>query len=329
MSEPTLGVVAVGNAMVDVLTQSTDEFVELQSAKHGIIKGSMALVDAARAVEIYGQMGPGVEESGGSAANTIAGIASFGGKSGFIGKVADDQLGKVFTHDVRSLGVKYSTPPLLESTPTGCCLILVTPDAERTMMTFLGAGESLSSDDADSELIADAQVLYLEGYAFDKPTVKETFIVASQHAHAARRKVALTLSDSFCVERHREGFQPLIESHIDILFANEDEIVSLYQSESFDKAKKAISDKVELAVLTQGEKGAVIVTATEEIHLDAQPVAEVVDTTGAGDQFAAGFLYGYTQGMELARCGELGAKAAAQIISHIGSRPSKPFSELL
>ncbi len=329
MSKPALGVVAVGNALVDVLAQATDHFIHEQHKKYGMEKGAMTLIDETRAVELYSQMGPGIETSGGSAANTMAGFASFGGKGGFIGKVAGDSLGKIFQHDIRSQGVTFNTQPLAIGAPTGRCLILVTPDAQRTMNTFLGASVELHAGDIDEDLIASAQITYLEGYLFDRDQAKKAFIRAAEIAHEAGQRVALTLSDPFCVGRHRDDFLKLVEGHVDILFANEEEIKSLYQEENFGEAAAAVQDKCEIAVLTRGEKGAVIMANGEQIAIAAAPVARVVDTTGAGDQFAAGFLYGFTEGMKLDKCGRLGAAAAAEVISHIGPRPQRPYSEIL
>ena len=329
MSKATLGVVAVGNDLVDVLSQTTEDFIKEQHKKHGMEKGAMTLIDETRAVGLYSEMGQGIETSGGSAANTMAGFASFGGKGGFIGKVADDVLGKVYQQDIRDQGVIFTTQPLVIGAPTGRCLILVTPDAQRTMNTFLGASVELHADDIDEELVASAQVTYLEGYLFDKEQAKAAFIRAADYAHKAGRRVALTLSDPFCVGRHRDDFLKLVENHIDILFANEDEIKSLYQEENFADAVAAVTGKCEIAVITRSEKGAVILANGEQIVIPAAPVAKVIDTTGAGDQFAAGFLYGFTEGMNLETCGQLGAAAAAEVISHIGPRPHTAYAGLL
>lgn len=328
MSEPKLGVVAVGNALVDVIAQTSDEFIQEQKEKHGMEKGAMTLIDERRAVELYTSMMDGVETSGGSAANTMAGFASFGGNGGFIGKVADDALGQVFQNDIRSLGVQFDTQPLALGSKTGRCMILVTPDAQRTMNTFLGASVELGPKDIDTDLIASAQVTYLEGYLFDKEQAKSAFIAAAEAAHEAGHRVALTLSDPFCVDRHRSDFLRLVENHVDILFANEDEIKSLFLQDNFDDAKSAISKHVEIAALTRSEKGAVIMANGQEYVIAAEPVSEVVDTTGAGDQFAAGFLYGFTEGMDMETCGKLGAIAAAEVISHIGPRPLVSLADL-
>lgn len=328
MSDTKYGVVAVGNALVDVLSQVPDEFITQQNAEHGMEKGAMTLVEESRAVDLYTQMPKGVETSGGSAANTMAGYASFGGNGAFIGKVADDALGKVFQNDIKSLGVNFETQPLVLGASTGRCMILVTPDAQRTMNTFLGASVELSPTDINSDLIASAKITYLEGYLFDREQAKQAFITAAEHAHEAGHRIALTLSDPFCVDRHRSDFLKLVENHVDILFANEEEIKSLFMQENFDDAVSAISEHVEIAAITRGENGAVIIANGEQIKVDAQPVEKVIDTTGAGDQFAAGFLYGFTEGKPLAECGKLGAIAAAEVISHIGPRPAVKLADL-
>ncbi len=329
MSKPSLGVVAVGNSLLDVLSNATEDFIKDQHDKHGMEKGSMTLIDEPRAVELYTLMQDGVETSGGSAANTMAGFASCGGKGGFIGKVADDALGKIFINDIKSLGLIFETTPLAVGAPTGRCLILITPDAHRTMNTFLGASVELSPNDIDEDLIAQAQITYLEGYLFDKDLAKAAFIKASEAAHKHGHKVALTLSDPFCVDRHRDDFLELVESHIDILFANEDEIKSLYQKDNFDDAISAVSNNVEVAAITRSEKGAVIIAGDKNVKISAEPVEKVIDTTGAGDQFAAGFLYGYTEGEDLETCGRYGAIAAAEVISHVGPRPLVSLADLL
>ncbi len=329
MSTPPLGLVAVGNALVDVLTQAEDNFIYDQHQKYGMEKGAMTLIDDERAEQLYEQMGPGIESSGGSAANTIAGFASFGGKAGFIGKVAQDQLGSVFQHDIRSMGVKFNTQPLIMGGKTGRCLILVTPDAQRTMNTFLGASVELTAADIDQDLIDQGLITYLEGYLFDREQAKRAFFTAAEYAHEAGHRIALTLSDPFCVDRHREDFLKLIEEHVDILFANEEEICSLYQVSTFEEAAEKVSNHVEIAVMTRSEKGAVIRNRHETITIKAAPVDEVIDTTGAGDQFAAGFLYGLTQGMPLEICGKLGALAAAEVIGHMGPRPQMKYADFL
>ncbi len=320
-----LHVTGIGHAIVDVIAQTKDGFLAL----HQMDKGAMMLIEEDQAEAIYGAMGPGVEASGGSVANTMAGLASLGSKAAFIGKVRNDQLGDVFAHDIRSIGVTFETEAATAGAATARCLILVTPDAERTMNTFLGAAAEFGPDDVDPALIEAAQVTYLEGYLWDRPAAKDAFLKAAQVAHARDRKVALTLSDAFCVDRHRDSFRELVDGHIDILFANEDEIKSLYQTDTFDAALQLVRGKCEIAALTRSENGAVIV-AGDEVHvIDAEPVAQVVDTTGAGDQYAAGFLYGLTNGYDLARAGRIGGIAAAEVISHIGARPETPLQELV
>lgn len=329
MTNSLYGVAAVGNALVDVISQTDEAFIADQNARHGMVKGAMTLVDEARALSLYDAMGPGTETSGGSAANTMAGFASFGGKAAFIAKVADDQLGQIFQHDIRSLGIHFTTPVLKGGPSTGRCMILVTPDGQRTMNTFLGASVELDESDVDESLIAAAQVTYLEGYLFDRDQAKAAFVKASEAAHKAGKRVALTLSDPFCVGRHRDDFLKLVKGHVDILFANEEELKSLIQEEDFDKAIAALSTDIEIAVVTRSEKGAVIRSQGDTFAIPAQPVAKVVDTTGAGDQFAAGFLYGFTEGMNLQRAGELGTMAASEVISHIGPRPLVKLADFL
>jgi sugar/nucleoside kinase (ribokinase family) len=329
VSEPVLGLVAVGNALVDILAPAGDDFIEYQKNAYGMEKGAMTLIEKDRATELYNQIGPAIESSGGSAANTMAGFASFGGAGGFIGKVSDDILGKIFKHDLRSMGVTFNTPPLPGSPPTGRCIILVTPDAQRTMNTFLGASVELDENDIDRDLIASGAITYLEGYLFDKEKAKKSFYKAAEYAHAAGRKVALTLSDPFCVGRHREDFLKLVDKYVDILFANEEEIKSLYQTRTFEEAADQITAHCEVAALTRSEKGAVIVSKGKQIVIPAHPVEKVVDTTGAGDQFAAGFLYGISLNMNLEKCGLLGSMAASEVISHMGPRPGRKLSEFL
>jgi sugar/nucleoside kinase (ribokinase family) len=319
-----LDVIGIGNALVDVLSHATDEFIDRQ----GLVKGTMHLVDEPRARSLYESMGPGVEISGGSAANTVVGVASFGGRAHYVGKVRDDQLGDVFGHDLRSTGVGYDTPPARSGPPTGRCLILITPDAQRTMNTYLGASVHLSPADLDDKLIARAHILYLEGYLFDPPAAQQAFREAAAMAHAAGRKVSLTLSDPFCVDRHRAAFLDLVRHHVDILFANEAEIRSLYEVDDFDAALQRARRDCEVAALTRGPRGSIVV-ADGEVHvIDRYPVEVVVDTTGAGDLYAAGFLLGISRGLDLASCGRLGSLAAAEVISHVGARPMVPLAEL-
>jgi len=320
-----LDVVALGNAIVDVLASTDDEFIEAQALN----KGAMTLIDRDQAIALYETMGPGREISGGSAANTMAGLASFGGMAGFIGKVADDQLGRIFSHDLKATGVHFETPAAgAGSLPTGRCLVLVTPDAQRTMCTFLGISSALSPSDVDTDLIGAAQVTYLEGYLWDPDDAKDAFRKAMNVAHLAGRKVAFTLSDAFCVDRHREEFKALVEGEVDILFANEAEIMSLYEVNSFDEALQAVRGKLDAVALTRSEKGSVVLIDGEVHVVDAAPVDTVIDTTGAGDLFAAGFLRGYTTGRDMAECARLGGLAAAEVISHIGARPEIPLSTL-
>jgi sugar/nucleoside kinase (ribokinase family) len=288
----------------------------------------MHLVDEPRAREIYDAMGPGVEMSGGSAANTMVGVASFGGRAHSVGKVRDDQLGEVFGHDLRATGVGYDTPRATDGPPTGRCLILVTPDAQRTMGTFLGASVRLGPGDIDRSLITRGKILYLEGYLFDPPEAQEAFRTAAAIAHAAGRKVSLTLSDPFCVGRHRAAFLDLVERHVDILFANEAEICALYEVRDFDAALARVRGHCQVAALTRSGKGSVIMADGRVHTVSAHPVDAVVDTTGAGDLYAAGVLYGLSQGLDLPTCGRLGSLAAAEVIAHVGARPMVPLAQL-
>ena len=319
-----IDVIGIGNALVDVLSYESDAFVR----DHGLVKGTMHLIDESRARRLYEAMGPGIEISGGSAANTIVGVASFGGRAQYVGKVRDDQLGEVFGHDLRSTGVGYDTPAATSGPPTGRCLILISPDAQRTMNTFLGASARLSPDDIDEALIARGKILYLEGYLFDPPGAQEAFRVAAAVAHAAGRKVSLTLSDPFCVDRHRAAFLDLVERPVDVLFANEAEIRSLYEVGDFDAALQRVCRHCEVAALTRGPRGSLVVGGDEVHVIDACPVDTLVDTTGAGDLYAAGFLFGLSHGVDLASCGRLGSLAAAEVISHVGARPTVPLAEL-
>lgn len=321
----TIDVLGIGNAIVDVISHADDAFI----AENGLAKGAMTLIDADQAEALYAKMGPGVEISGGSAANTIAGIAGLGGRAAYIGKVADDQLGAVFRHDIRAAGVAYDSAPIADGAPTARCLILVTPDAQRTMNTFLGASTELGPDDIDPALIARAQITYLEGYLWDKPAAKEAFVKAARLAGEAGRKVSLTLSDTFCVDRHRDSFLELIDGHIDILFGNEAELLALYQTDNFNAALAAVRGHCDIAVLTRSEKGSVVLEGPNVYEVPADPVAKVVDTTGAGDLFAAGFLFGVTQGRHLAECARIGSIAAAEIISHTGARAEADLKALV
>ncbi len=294
-----------------------------------LAKGAMMLIDEAQADALYAAMGPGTESSGGSAANTMAGIASLGGKGAFFGKVKSDQLGKVFAHDIRAIGVSFESKAATHGPSTARCLIFVTPDAQRTMNTYLGACVNLGPEDVDEAVVKNARVTYLEGYLWDPPHAKEAFVKAAKVAHAAGRKVSLSLSDAFCVDRHRASFRDLVAGHVDILFANENEIKSLYEVESFDAALQAVRGSCEIACLTRSEKGSLIV-AGEEVHvIDAERVGAVVDTTGAGDLYASGFLYGWTHGYGLARAGRIASIAAAEAISHVGARPQTSLKALV
>jgi len=318
-------VLGIGNAIVDVLAHAEDSFI----AENSLDKGIMRLIEADEAEALYAKMGPGIEISGGSAANTIAGIASLGGNASFIGKVCDDQLGQVFGHDIRSLGVAFDSAPVKGQPPTARCLILVTPDAQRTMNTFLGACVELGPEDVDADKVTAAEITYMEGYLWDKPRAKDAFVKAAGLAHDAGRKVSLTLSDPFCVERHRDSFRELIDGHIDILFANEAEILSLYQVDTIEQALEAVRGECETAAITRSEKGSVILQGTDVYEVPAEPVAKVVDTTGAGDLYAAGFLFGYAEGRHAAECGRMGAIAAAEVISHMGARPEVDLAKLV
>jgi sugar/nucleoside kinase (ribokinase family) len=324
MAERRYDVVGIGNAIVDIIARADDGFL----SKHDLAKGFMRLIDADEATRLYAAMGPAVERSGGSAANTMVGVASFGGLAAFIGKVADDDFGRVFAHDIQAAGVTFTTPPSKGATPTARSLILVTPDGERTMNTFLGVSPELARGEVDAELISSARVVYLEGYLFDRPEAKAAFRQAADIADQAGRQVALTLSDPFCVERHRAEFVELIRSRIDILFANEAEIKALYQTPAFDDAARRAREMTKLAVLTRSAKGSVIFSGDKATTIAAERVRSVVDTTGAGDMYAAGFLYGLTQGKSLEKCGHLGSLAAGEVISHLGARPETPLAKL-
>jgi sugar/nucleoside kinase (ribokinase family) len=325
MTSAAFDVLGIGNAIVDVISRTDDGFL----AQHALTKGSMMLIDEARAVKLYGAMGPGVAVSGGSCGNTMSGIASFGGKGAYIGKVRNDQLGGVFGHDLRSIGVSFQTAPAIVGPSTARCLILVTPDAQRTMNTYLGACTGLGPADIDTRLVASAQVTYVEGYLWDAPEAKKAVLKAFDAAHAAGRLVSITLSDSFCVDRYRDEFRALIRDKVDILFGNASEITSLYQVDTFEEALEAARKEAKIAALTRSEKGSVVVKGSETYAVPAAPVARVVDTTGAGDLYAAGFLYGFTHGKPLAECARLGGIAAAEVISHVGARPEKALKDLI
>ena len=326
MAQTDFDVVGIGNAIVDVLAKADDGFL----SGNRLTKGAMTLVDAAKAEVLYAAMGPAIECSGGSAANTMVGVASLGGRAGYIGKISADQLGDVFRHDIRSAGVTFATPPAKSGPATARCLIFVTPDAQRTMQTYLGACVDLGPDDVPEKMIATASITYLEGYLWDKPAAKDAFRKAMKAAHDAKRKVALTLSDPFCVDRHRAEFRDLVDNQVDILFANEAEIISLYRAKDFDEALSQVrGHKDKIMVLTRSEKGSVVCHDGNVHAVPAEKVDRVVDTTGAGDLYAAGFLYGQTQQMSLSDCARVGGIAAAEIISHFGARPEVSLDNLV
>lgn len=325
IGQSTIGLCAIGNAIVDVLANATDNFLEAE----GISKGTMTLIDEERAVALYSKMGSAVESSGGSAANTVAGYASMGGKAGFMGKTRDDQLGAIFRHDMDALGVKFTTPAAKHGAATARCLVMVTPDAQRSMNTFLGAATEFGPDDLDPALIQSAAVTYLEGYLFDKPQAQLAFFQSVKIASQADRQIALTLSDPFCVHRHQDAFRDLIRSGIDVVFANQNELMALTDTKDIAQAIAAVRGQCKLLVATMSENGAFICALDRDpIHIKAEPIKRLVDTTGAGDQYAAGFLYGLTHGYDLPTCGKLGAVAAAEVISHFGPRPATSLAEL-
>jgi sugar/nucleoside kinase (ribokinase family) len=326
VTETRLDVLAIGNAIVDVIANADDAFL----AREGLDKGSMRLIDAAEGDRLYSHMAAGREASGGSAANTVAGVAALGGRAGFIGQVAADQLGEVFRHDIRALGVDYTTPASTDGVPTARCLILVTPDAQRTMNTFLGASQHLTAAAIDEAQIESAGILYLEGYLWDPEQPRYAMVKAIDVARRAGRKVAFTLSDSFCISRHHDGFLELIDSgKIDILFANSAEITELADESEFDAAVAKIAPKVPVLVVTRSEQGAIAVEGGNRVEVAAEPIDKIVDTTGAGDLFAAGFLAGRAQGRPLDQCLRMGAIAAAEVISHYGARPEADLKALV
>ncbi len=324
MAEKDFDVVGLGNAIVDVVAYTEDGFLE----RAGLVKGTMTLVDEVRCLELYEQLGPAHEVSGGSCANTMAALASLGGRAAFVGRVRDDELGHIFTHDIRAAGVHFTTPPSPEGPPTARCLVFVTPDAQRTMATYLGACVELSPADLDPDLLARARILYLEGYLWDRPEAKAACLEAARIVRESGGRVALTLSDPFCVDRWREEFRDLVDGPVDILFANEAEITSLYRTSSFAQALAAVRGRVEIAALTRSEKGSVVVTDGATLEIPAFPPAELVDTTGAGDLYAAGFLRGLTGGLDLEAAGRLGALCASTIIAQWGARPTRPLAPL-
>src|SRR5215469_7334954 len=325
MADAKYDVLGIGNALFDVLVRTDEAFL----ARHGMTKGSMSLIDEARAAAIYEDMGPATEVSGGSAANTIVGIGSLGARAAYVGKVKDDQIGKLYVHDIRAAGVAFNTPAAKDGPATGCSYILVTGDGERTMNTYLGAAQDLSPADIDPAEIASAGIVYLEGYLWDPKDAKDAFLKAAKIAHDAKRKVALTLSDSFCVDRYRDEFLALMRAGtVDIVFANESELHSLYMTSDFDAALKQLRNDVNLGIVTRSEKGCMVISPEDAVAAPAFPVKQVVDTTGAGDLFAAGFLFGLARGAGHARAARLGALAAAEVIQHIGARPQTSLKAL-
>ncbi|MEL6857448.1 MAG: adenosine kinase [Pseudomonadota bacterium] len=324
MTAALYDVVGLGNAIVDVISTQDDAFLD----QWGILKDAMNLIEADRADALTKASINALETSGGSGANTIAGLASFGGKGAYIGKVADDRLGEVFKTDMQNGGVLFDTAPLVGGAATARSIIFVTPDGKRSMNTYLGASVEFSPSDVDKATVEAGNILYLEGYLFDKDVAKSAFVHAAEIAHAAGRNVSLTLSDSFCVDRHRDSFRHLIRTQVDILFANEEELLSLYETRDFDAAIEKLRSETGLAAVTRGEKGSVIIGEGDPITVPAEPVSDVVDTTGAGDQYAAGFLFGVARGLPLVTCAKLGHIAAAEVISHYGPRPETSLASL-
>ena len=326
MTATRYDVLTVGNAIVDIIARAEEDFL----VKENITKAAMNLIDADRAEHLYSIMGPALEASGGSAGNTAAGIASLGGKAAYFGKVADDHLGKIFTHDIRAIGVDFDTKPLEGTPPTARSMIFVTPDGERTMNTYLGACVELGPEDIDADVVAASQVTYFEGYLWDPPRAKDAIRLAAKIAHENERQVAITLSDSFCVDRFRDEFLELMRSGtVDIIFANDAEIKSLYQTSDLGSALDAVKNDVALAVVTQGDKGSIVISEQGKVEVEAHSIDRLEDTTGAGDLYASGFLYGLTQGRSLKDCAKIGGLAAAEVIQHIGPRPQASLKDLL
>ena len=322
--EPVLDVVGVGNAIVDVIASVDESFI----GDHDLVKGAMTLVSAERSAELYDAMPPGIAASGGSAANTMAGVASFGGRAAFIGKVRDDQLGEVFIHDIRATGVSFDVPPAPDGPATARCLVQVTPDAERTMNTYLGTAALLEPPDVDTDLVASAGITYCEGYLWDVQVAKDAIRVAMAAAASAGRTVALALSDSYCVQRHRDEWLDLIEDSVDVVFANEAEVCALHPTDDFDTALERTAAMAKTVAVTRGARGSVAVQGSESAIVPAAEIPAVVDVTGAGDLYAAGFLWGLSRGESLIRCAGLGNLAAAEVISHVGARPKVALSQL-
>src|SRR6187549_1413539 len=325
MTTAKYDVLGIGNAIFDVLVQTDEKFL----TDHGMTKGGMALIDEARALSIYNDMGPATEMSGGSAANTIVGIANLGARAAYVGKVRDDQIGRLYTHDIRAAGVTFETPAAAGGPATGCSYILVTPDGERTMNTWLGAAQDLTPADIDEAQVAASAIIYLEGYLWDPRSAKEAFVKAAAIAHGAGRQVALTLSDSFCVDRYRDEFLDLMrKGTVDLVFANEAELHSLYQTSDFDTALKQLRADTKLGIVTRSEKGCVVAAKDGVTSVPAFPIEKLVDTTGAGDLFAAGFLFGLVRDASHEDAARLGALAAAEVIQHVGARPLTSLKEL-
>ncbi len=325
MADTRFHVAGIGNAIVDVLVHADDALLD----QLGVAKGAMTLIGADDAERIYEKLPPGIECSGGSAANTMAGLAALGVRGAYVGKVGDDQLGRVFRHDITKAGVHFETPASADGAPTARCFVLVTPDAQRTMLTYLGACVELTPADVDHEMIAASAVTYLEGYLYDPPEAKRAFLEAADTAHRAGRLVALSLSDAFCVDRHRDAFRDLVHHHVDILFANQSELESLYNTRDFDEALRQVRGQATIAAITRGARGSVVVTEDEVVSVGADHVDHVIDTTGAGDLYAAGFLAGYCLGRDHPTSAILGGIAAGEIISHIGARPEKSLADLV
>ncbi len=321
----TYDVVAIGNALVDVIGSVPEDFL----AREGVTKGSMTLVDAQRSAHLFSRISETVQTSGGSAANTAYGLASLGGRGGFIGKVAEDDFGRAFGYDLSKVGVGFHPGGVSTTEPTGACIIAVTPDGQRSMSTFLGAASLLEPDDVSRDVVAAGAVLFLEGYLFDRDAAKEAFRIASKYAHEAGRKVALTLSDSFCVDRHRADFMDLILNDIDVLFCNEFELMSLYQTDSYEEALAQLRDDCEFGAVTRDKRGSVVINGHDLVYIEAEPVDHVVDATGAGDMYAAGFLFGFTRGMSIEACGRLGSLSASEVITHVGPRPLVKLDALI
>ncbi|MEY2974736.1 MAG: hypothetical protein RIR49_1156 [Actinomycetota bacterium] len=317
MDDLRFDVVGIGNALVDVIAHADDAFLDT----HGMVKGSMTLVDTDRAIHLHRSVTTAAEMSGGSAANTMCGVASLGGRAAYIGKVSDDDLGGAFGHDLRAVGVHFAPGAHADGVPTGRCIVVVTADAERTMNTYLGASSLLTPSDVDPHVVEAGRVLYMEGYLFDRDDAKEAFRRAARLAHGAGRMVSLTLSDSFCVDRHRDDFRSLITDDVDILFGNAEELISLYEADTFAEAVTSVRADCRLAAITMGARGSLVVGPDGVLEVPATPVPRVIDTTGAGDLYAAGFLWGFTRDLELAECARIGAVAAGEVISHVGPRP--------